>query len=94
MTFTDSKQFTGTASKWLNQFINDIARDPNKVVEKVADFPGEPKEVLRKAILEGPNSLSKDDTETAKLLFNFIEFYATGKYSKIEVEKKDAVLQS
>lgn len=88
MLFENSDQFTQAASTWLNTFVNDVSSDPEKVVAKVADFPEEPKELIRKAIREGPECLGTEDTKLAKLMFNFIEFYATGKYSKVDVEKK------
>ena len=86
MNVENSEQFTQVTSNWLNIFINDLATNPDKVLAKVDDFPGEHK-FIKQALKDGPNSLDKRDVKAAKDLFNFIEFYATGKFSNIEVEE-------
>ena len=58
------------------------------------EYPGKNHMLIEKAILEGPDKLPQADAEVCKDVFNFIEFYSTGKISdNIEVEfvgKEDA----
>lgn len=86
MTIESNEQFTQLTSNWLNKFISDVATNKEKVLERVHEFPLAEKDIVRKAITEGPDKLDPNDTEAAKILFNFIEFYATGEITKIEVE--------
>lgn len=80
-----SQEYTNLISEWLNIFIRDLATDKRKVLERVDDFPSNHHLIIKEAIEKGPDVLPKDP-EICKSLFNFIEFYATGKISPIEVE--------
>lgn len=79
------EQFTLEFSSYLNTFIKDLANDQNKVLAKVDDFTGD-RQTVRQAILNGPSVFEKTDIQTCKTLLNFIEFYCTGRISRIDVE--------
>lgn len=84
---TNSETYTLLISKYMNNFINDISENKEKVLKKLEEFPGKSHTLIKKAILEGPDSLPADDTAICRDVFNFIEFYSTGKYSdNIEVQ--------
>ncbi len=84
-----NEDFTRLTSNWLNTFINDLAGDKQKVLKRLEDFPGD-QGTVKKAIEEGPDVFDKKDTNTCRTLFNFVEFYATGKISSIAVGVVDA----
>ena len=91
---TNSEAYTLEVSKYMNNFINDIAENKEKVLKKLEEFPGKNHTLIKKAIIEGPGALPADDVNVCKDVFNFIEFYSTGKYSdNIEIQfvgKEDA----
>lgn len=76
--------FTARAKPWLNKFINDLADDVEQVKQKARNFPGN-KEVIEVALDRGPECLNPKDPYVCKEIFNFIEWYSTGKISNIEV---------
>lgn len=79
-TFKD-EAFTVTVSRYLNTFINDIAEDKEKLLRALEKYPGKNHVLIQKAIQFGPEELPQDDPEVCKSLFNFIEYYSTGKFS-------------
>lgn len=86
---TDSEIFTKEISKYMNTFVNAIAKDKEIVLAKLLEFPGDHKVLLRKAISEGPETLPANDTAVCRSMFNFIVFFATGKLIEdIEVDLK------
>ena len=91
---TNDDTYTILVSKYLNNFINDLAENREKVLKKLEEYPGKNHMLIEKAILDGPDKLPQADAEVCKDVFNFIEFYSTGKISdNIEVEfvgKEDA----
>lgn len=91
---TNDDTYTMLVSKYLNTFINDLAENKEKVLKKLEEYPGKNHMLIEKAILEGPDKLPQADAEVCKDVFNFIEFYSTGRISdNIEVEfvgKEDA----
>lgn len=91
---TNDDTYTMLVSKYLNTFINDLAENKEKVLKKIEEYPGKNHMLIEKAILEGPDKLPQADADVCKDIFNFIEFYSTGKISdNIEVEfvgKEDA----
>lgn len=88
----DDEVFTLQFSKYLNVFLHDLAETPQKVLDKVIDFSGD-RDIVRKAINEGPDTFEKTDTEACKTLMNFIEFYNTGSFTKLEVEVIDDTVE-
>lgn len=91
---TNSDTYTMVVSKYLNNFINDISENKEKVLKKLDEYPGKNHTLIKKAIIEGPGVLPSDDADICKDVFSFIEFYSTGKVSdNIEVQfvgKEDA----
>lgn len=85
----NNDQYMQIVSKYINNFINDIAFNKEKVLKKLEDFPSQHHLLLKKAIVEGPDVLPKDDPSICKILYNFIEFYSTGSYSAVDVSLKD-----
>lgn len=78
--------FKELGSKWVTKFVDDIALKPEVVLKKVDSFPGN-QELLRKVIKEGPAEVDQKDPDIANEIFNFIEFYNTGRVSgTIEVK--------
>lgn len=75
---------TQEVSIWMNRFINDLAADKQKVLDAVTLFPGN-QNVVKGAIENGPENLSKEDADTCREILNFIEFYATGAISNLGV---------
>ena len=75
---------TQEVAVWLNKFINDLAMDQKKVLNAVELFPGD-KEVVKKAIVDGPDKLSKEDANICREIINFVEFYSTGSISNLGV---------
>ena len=75
---------TQEVSIWMNRFINDLAADKQKVLDAVTLFPGN-QTVVKNAIENGPENLSKEDADTCREILNFIEFYATGAISNLGV---------
>jgi hypothetical protein len=78
---TDNELFTIKISKYLDVFVKDIANDREKVLKVLDDFPGKDHLAIKKAILEGPETLDKTDAKLCKSLFNFIEYYSTNSIS-------------
>ena len=95
---TNDDTYTALVSKYLNKFINDLSENREKVLKKLEEYPGKNHLLIEKAILEGPDKLPATDADVCKDVFNFVEFYSTGKISdNIEVEfvgKKDAKEES
>ena len=83
--------FTQEVSKWLNIFLDDLEKDPNIVLSKLSDFPGD-HEIVKRAILESPEIFASDEV-ACKQIFNFVEYYATGNISNIEVSLKDSEIK-
>lgn len=79
-----SIDFTERAKPWLNTFTFDLAQTPEKVIDRIKDFPGN-QEMVSVALKQGLEVIDPKDPAVAKELFNFIEWYSTGKVSKIEV---------
>lgn len=75
---------TQEVTVWLNKFINDLAMNEQKVLNAVELFPGD-QEIVKKAIVEGPDKLSKEDADACREIINFVEFYATGSISNLGV---------
>lgn len=75
---------TQEVAVWLNKFINDLATNMKKVLDAVELFPGD-KEIVKKAITDGPETLSKEDANTCREIINFVEFYSTGSISNLGV---------
>lgn len=88
----DSKQYTKEASKWLNTFIKDICKDKTKVLNKVDEFPLGNHDLIKEAIIHGPSVLPQSNEKVAADMFNFIEFYATGKFKKVKAEYQKGLL--
>ena len=83
--------FTQEVSKWLNVFLDDLEKDENIVLSKLIDFPGD-HEIVKRAILESPEVFA-GDVEACKHIFNFIEYYATGKISNVEISLKEPEIE-
>lgn len=82
--FDTNEQFTESFQKWLDKFLKDLSKNKNLILEKLKDFKGE-KTIVEEVINKGIENIDNKDTEIAKTLFNFIEFYSTNNISNIGV---------
>lgn len=89
----DSKQYTEDASKWLSLFIKDLYKNKDKILNKVDEYPLGNHDLIKEAILHGPSALPQTDEQVAADMFNFIEFYATGKFKKVKAEYQKELLK-
>lgn len=80
----NNTDFTKYFQDCLDKFLKDLSKNKNLILNKIEDFKGN-KNIVRNAIKEGIEKVDKTDTEVAKTLFNFVEFYSTGNISRIDV---------
>lgn len=80
----ESEDFTERMKPFLNVLTFDLINNKSKVKEKSIDFPGNTG-IINQLIEKGIESFSAEDVQACKEIFNFIEWYSTGKISEIEV---------
>lgn len=80
----EPEDFTSKMKPFLNTLTFDLINNKTKVKEKLVKFPGDNK-IINQLINKGIESFSSEDTKACKEIFNFVEWYSTGKISEIEV---------